>query len=192
MSQTHHAPSPVAPPAPKQYIPINQSAMPPMFQMISEMANHQDRKTQRGFSSSIVDQTEGGDSEIHSPVAADDWISPFAPGDVDGEDGEEERDEVNGLPDQDDISRHNVFRSPSFDSEDLAARLAQLSVSGLGTGRSAERSGGANDEGDVSDEDKMAAIWEEFGAFEGERDERFLTEAKGGLFKFVPFPLAPF
>lgn len=115
------------------------------------------------------------------------------------EEEEEDDDFVGSLPSKEGLNKHTVFRTPSFDSSDLANRLAQLSVSNLasrparlerqhsiGGGAGITDDGVVDEEGVITDEEKMEAIIEEFGEIKtGKIPEKFLYEGKGGLFRGV-------
>jgi len=97
---------------------------------------------------------------------------------------EEDEDLLGSLPSKEGLDKHTVFRTPSFDSSDLANRLAQLSVSNLtsrpktlarqpsiGAGGPGISGEGVIDEEGITDEEKMEAIVEEFGPIEVGRGE---------------------
>ncbi|CED84947.1 UDP-glucuronosyl and UDP-glucosyl transferase [Phaffia rhodozyma] len=164
----------ISPPESKQYLPMYKSALPPMFHMISQIAQSNDMKDQPSHTSVSSMDFSDIESEVQSPVAGgdDDWVSP----------------------------------SPSLDSQDLAARLAQLSVSnfvgssgpetvdeysGAGENGSNESSTRMSDqkstseEDELTDEEKMDAIVDVFGEYVKPGEEKFVSETKGGFFRGV-------
>lgn len=84
---------------------------------------------------------------------------------------------MGSLPNTETLDKHAVFsRTPSFDSSDLTKRLAQLSVSDLATRphpmiRQASFGDGPGTVDVYTDEEKMEAIIEQFGAIDTGSDK---------------------
>lgn len=188
------------------------TSAPSLFAFLSHLALHggesgKEGKHRGGGHSSMEGVESGGMSEEEfsdSSDAEEGRFSSFSdlPTPAGTTDNEDEVD-LAPLPDEQSLKKHHVFPPPpsrqnSSGSINISTRLAQLAVSNLAnlsqeSFTTAKVDHNAKWDDGWTDEDKLAAIKDEFGEFrrpmqQGDYhgpEERFLAEATGGLFRGI-------
>lgn len=218
-----HAPGLIHQPTTGQEDPANNdggasTSAPSLFAFFSQLALHDGHGNGKGGRDGPlthgINRLEGvedaGMSEEEYSDSSDTESSTLADGSETpgtGDDREDEEDEgtnLGPLPDHAALGKHHVFRPPppklerqsSADSFLISNRLAQLAVSNLAAdaqGSAGGHDGRAKADDGWTDEDRLAAINDEFGAFEqhfktmADRGEKevFLAAGVGGLFRGI-------
>jgi hypothetical protein len=213
-SVAQHAPGLIHQPTTSQGDPANDdggasTSAPSLFAFFSQLALHDGhgngKRARDGPLTHGSNRVEGGEGVEGAGMSEEEYSdSSDTESSTLADEDEDEGADLAPLPDQATLGKHHVFRPPppppklerqsSADSFLISNRLAQLAVSNLATDSQDSAGGGrAKPDDGFTDEDRLAAINDEFGAFDqhfkamaarGEK-ETFLAEAVGGLFRGI-------